>query len=176
MDMNSLALPTLGLLAALATPVLAAPFAESAWSAGGAVPHVSDSQFVVAPEATGPWFNGQFGSNDYNSTSALNETDAVLATYVAGLTIDSIHNDRNGYDFSDAASLVIANNGLSSNLFGIPPTAGWSGFGLTDSFRREIERKPEPQGAGADSPSLFRFSWYREITEVLQQLTSRSTT
>lgn len=147
MKMNSLALPTLGLLAALAILVLTAPGPKSAWSAGGAAPVASDTsiQFAVAQEATAGWLNDQSGSNDYHSTSALNETDAALVASAAGLTIDSIHDDKNGYDFSNGASRVIANNVLSSNLFGIPPTAGWSGFGLTDSFLREIARAPGPE-------------------------------
>ncbi len=146
MKMSSLAIPALGLVAALAIALLTAPFPRSAWSAGSATPLVSDTsiQFAVAQEVTAGWFNDQSGSNDDHSTSALNETDAALATYAAGLTVDSIHDDTNGYDFSDDARLVIANNVLSSNLFGIPPNAGWSGFGLTDSFLREIERAPRP--------------------------------
>ncbi len=148
MKIKTPSLPALGLLAALATAALTAPYPQSARSEGSAAPVSSDTnlQLAVAQKATAGWFNDQSDSNDYRSTSALNETDATLATYAEGLTIDSIHDDANGYDFSDDARLVIANNVLSSNLFGIPPTAGLSGFGLTDSFLREIERAPGPEG------------------------------
>ena len=142
MKMSSLAIPALGLVAALAIAVLTVPFPRSAWSAGIPAPLVSDANIhsAAAPEATAGWFNDQSGSNDYHGTSALDETDAVLATYATGLSTDSIHDDKNEYDFSDGARLVIPNNSLSSNRFGISPTAGWSGFGVIDSYLRETGR------------------------------------
>ena len=178
MKMNRLALPTLGLLAALASPVLAAPFFENPGSAGSMALLVSDTsaQFVLAQEPTAPWPDDQFGGQDSDSTSAFHETAVLLATNETGLTIDPIHDAMDWYDLSDVASLVIANNGLSSNRFGIPPSAGWSGFSLTDSFLRETASDTGPAEAGPDSPSLTRFSWYREIAEALRQLTSPSTT
>ena len=56
MKMNRLALPSLGLLAALASPVLAAPFSENG-SAGSMALLVSDTsaEFVLAQEPTAPW-------------------------------------------------------------------------------------------------------------------------
>ncbi len=147
MKINTPSLPTLGLLAALATAALTAPYPQSARSEGSAAPVASDTniQLSVAHEATAGWFNHRSDSNDSHIASALSETEPALATYAAGLTIDSIHDHTNGYDFSDGATLVIANNDLSSNLFGIPPTAGWSGLGLNDPFLREIGRATGPE-------------------------------
>ncbi len=155
MKMKSVALPTLGLLAAIATTVLATRFSESAWSAASAAPGVPDPKirFVGAHEPMADWFNDQSGSKDYYTTSVLDETDEALAKEVAGLTLDSIDDGKNGFDFSDDASAVIGHNRLSSNLFGISPTAGWSGFSPTESFRRVIERQPGPARAGTYAAS-----------------------
>ena len=77
---------------------------------------------------------GQQSHNFSTAQYSFNETNGALTAFVAGLGIDSVHDGKNWYDFSDIASLTIASNGLSSNAAGVDPTGGWSGFGLTDSF------------------------------------------
>lgn len=78
---------------------------------------------------------GQQFHNFSTAQYSFNETNGILAAFVLGLGIDSVHDGKNWYDFSDVAGLTIASNGMSSNPFGITPVAGsWSSFGLTDSF------------------------------------------
>lgn len=78
--------------------------------------------------------DGQQLHNFSTAQYAFNETTPGMAAFVAGLGIDSSHDGKDWYDFSDIASLVVAGGGLSSNTSGVDPLGGWSGFGTTDSF------------------------------------------
>lgn len=77
---------------------------------------------------------GQQSHNFATAQYSFNETNSALAAFVGALAVDSVHDGKDWYDFSDVASLFVANAGLSSNARGITPVAGWSGFGLTDSL------------------------------------------